>query len=50
MRPKEQLHQALVGHGRVSGKQEVIMWLRDSAKGSEESLAGVPWPPLCSLR
>ncbi|KAI4534471.1 hypothetical protein MG293_015331 [Ovis ammon polii] len=44
MRPKEQLHQALVGHGRVSGKQEVIMWLRDSAKGSEESLREFPGP------
>ncbi|XP_068849563.1 zinc finger and BTB domain-containing protein 32 [Capricornis sumatraensis] len=44
MRPKEQLHQALVGHGRVGGKQEVIMWLRDSAKGSEESLREFPGP------
>ncbi|XP_042086743.1 zinc finger and BTB domain-containing protein 32 isoform X2 [Ovis aries] len=44
MKPKEQLHQALVGHGRVSGKQEVIMWLRDSAKGSEESLREFPGP------
>ncbi|XP_017918816.1 PREDICTED: zinc finger and BTB domain-containing protein 32 isoform X3 [Capra hircus] len=44
MRPKEQLHQALVGHGRAGGKQEVIMWLRDSAKGSEESLREFPGP------
>ncbi|XP_005908264.2 zinc finger and BTB domain-containing protein 32 [Bos mutus] len=44
MRPKEQLHQALVGHGRVGGKQEVVMWLRDSARGSEESLREFPGP------
>lgn len=44
MRPKEQLHQALVGHSRAGGKQEVIMWLRDSAKGSEESLREFPGP------
>ncbi|XP_057568461.1 zinc finger and BTB domain-containing protein 32 isoform X2 [Hippopotamus amphibius kiboko] len=44
MRPKEKLNQSLVGHRGVDGKQEVIMWVRDSPGGSEESLREFPGP------
>ncbi|XP_033269752.2 zinc finger and BTB domain-containing protein 32 isoform X1 [Orcinus orca] len=44
MRPEEKLNQSPVGRGGVDGKQEVIMWVRDSPGGSEESLREFPGP------
>ncbi|XP_058386858.1 zinc finger and BTB domain-containing protein 32 isoform X2 [Diceros bicornis minor] len=52
MRFKEKLNQFPVGHGGVDGKQEVIMWVRETPGGSEESLQEFPGPlpPPASLQ
>ncbi|XP_024433510.3 zinc finger and BTB domain-containing protein 32 isoform X2 [Desmodus rotundus] len=44
MRSEEILNQSLVDHRGVDGKQEVIMWVRESPGGSEESLGELPGP------
>ncbi|XP_046537185.1 zinc finger and BTB domain-containing protein 32 [Equus quagga] len=46
MRLKEKLNQFPVGRGGVDGKQEVIMWVRETPGGSEESLQEFPGPLL----
>ncbi|XP_054444848.1 zinc finger and BTB domain-containing protein 32 [Pteronotus mesoamericanus] len=45
MRSEEKLNQCLLDHGGVDKKQEVIMWVRESPGGSEESLGELPGPP-----
>ncbi|KAM9048585.1 zinc finger and BTB domain-containing protein 32 isoform 1-T1 [Megaptera novaeangliae] len=44
MRPEEKLNQSPVGRRGANGKQEVIMWVRESPGGSEESLREFPGP------
>ncbi|XP_036130987.1 zinc finger and BTB domain-containing protein 32 [Molossus molossus] len=41
----EKLDQSLFGHRGVDGKQEAIMWVRESPGDSEESLEELPGPP-----
>lgn len=45
MKSEEKLNQSLLDHRGVDGKQEVIMWVRESPGGSEESLGELPGPP-----
>lgn len=44
MRSEEKPNQCPVGHATVDGKQEVIMWVKDSSRGSEEGLGKFPGP------
>lgn len=43
-RSREKLNQSAIGHGGTDGKQEAIMWVRESSGGSEESLREFPGP------
>ncbi|XP_036895568.1 zinc finger and BTB domain-containing protein 32 [Sturnira hondurensis] len=43
-RSEEKPNQSLADHRGVDGKREVIMWVRESPGGSEESLGELPGP------